>query len=217
MHEDLAPKFVPQLKEIFEKASKNLGKSPQEMETEHGPVVDQQQLDKIMSYIEIGKDTAQLITGGTRKGSQGCFINPTIFLNPKHDSPIWKEEIFGPVLSIRTFRSEDEVIAMANDSTYGLAACIYTTDLTRALRVAGKLESGGVSINTPHLPSKNTPFGGIKQSGYGRELGKHGLLSYLEAKTIHIKYVVFLFSCSNPLKTNCKMQYEIANPVVVRE
>ncbi len=144
-----------------------------------------------MSYIDVGKRTAQLITGGSRKGSRGCFIEPTIFLNPAGDSAIWNEEIFGPVLCIKTFRSEDEVVLRANDTLYGLAACIYTTDLTRALRVASKLESGGVSINTPHLPSRNTPFGGIKQSGYGKELGKHGLLSYLEPKTIHIRYVSY--------------------------
>ena len=154
-------------------------------------MVDQQQFDKIMSYIDVGKRTAQLVTGGSRKGDRGCFIEPTIFLNPADDSAVWKEEIFGPVLCIKTFKSEDEVVAIANDTVYGLAACVYTSDVTRALRVAGKLESGGVSINTPHLPSRNTPFGGIKQSGYGKELGKHGLLSYLESKTIHIKYVSY--------------------------
>lgn len=74
---------------------------------------------------------------------------------------------------------------------YEFAACVYTADITRALRVAGKLQAGGVSINTPHLPCTNTPFGGTKESGYGKELGMQGLMNYLEAKTIHIKYVVF--------------------------
>jgi aldehyde dehydrogenase (NAD+) len=111
-----------------------------------------------------------------RKGERGLFIRPTLFLDPAEHSPIWREGIFGPVLCIRTFQTEEEAVQMANYSEYGLASCIYTIDVTRALRVAGKLESGGISVNTPHLPSRNTPLGGKKQSGYGKELGRHGLL-----------------------------------------
>lgn len=157
------------------------------MSTAHGPVVDKAQFDRIMSYVEIGKQSATLVTGGSRKGSKGCFIEPTLFVNPEKGSRIWKEEIFGPVLTIKIFKTEEESIELANDTTYGLAANVYTTDVTRALRVSAAIESGGVSVNIPYLPEPNTPFGGIKQSGTGRELGKHGLYAYLEPKSIHIK------------------------------
>ncbi|EMC95144.1 hypothetical protein BAUCODRAFT_527683 [Baudoinia panamericana UAMH 10762] len=186
VHEDIADTFVAGLKAIFEKASEDLGASPLELTTEHGPVVDHQQFATVMRYISIGKETATLITGGQRKGSHGCFVEPTIFSNPLENSPVLREEIFGPVLVVKTFKTEDEVVAMANDTTYGLSATLYTTDITRAMRVARRLESGAVSINAPHLPNKSTPFGGKKQSGNGRELGKHGLLAYLEPKTIHV-------------------------------
>lgn len=92
-----------------------------ELSTEHGPIVDQQQFDKIMGYIDSGKKSAQLVTGGSRKGDKGCFIEPTLFLNPPADSAILQEEIFGPVLCVKTFKSEDEVVALANDTIYGLA------------------------------------------------------------------------------------------------
>ncbi|KAF4548706.1 Aldehyde dehydrogenase-like protein 4 [Elsinoe fawcettii] len=186
VQEDIAEKFIAAVKGIFEQTGQGMGPSPQDKTTSHGPVVDKAQFDRIMSYIDIGKKSATLITGGGRKGSQGCFIEPTLFVNPEKDSRIWSEEIFGPVLTIRTFKTEEESIELANDTSYGLAACVYTTDVTRALRVAAAIESGGVSINTPHLPDPNTPFGGMKQSGQGRELGKHGLYAYLEPKTIHI-------------------------------
>ncbi|OAL44487.1 aldehyde dehydrogenase [Pyrenochaeta sp. DS3sAY3a] len=186
VHESIAATFVAGLKKIFETATTNLGASPLELTTDHGPVVDRQQFDKIMSFIDAGKSTAELVTGGSRKGEKGCFIEPTIFLNPSDDSPVLNEEIFGPVLCIKTFKTEEEVIELANNTVYGLASCVYTTDITRALRVAGKIQAGGVSINTPHLPCTNTPFGGTKESGYGKELGMQGLMNYLEAKTIHI-------------------------------
>jgi aldehyde dehydrogenase (NAD+) len=187
VHASVAPLFVEKLKSLFEAAATKLGNNPLELETDLGPVVDRQQYLRIMTYIEQGKEDASLVTGGSRKGDRGFSIRPTIFLNPAEHSPIWREEIFGPVLCVKTFETEEEAIRLANDTDYGLSSCIYTTDVTRALRLAGKLENGSVSINTPHLPSRNTPFGGKKQSGNGRELGKHGLMSYLEPKTIHIK------------------------------
>ena len=121
MHESIAETFIAGLKKIFEQASQGLGASPLELTTEHGPVVDDKQFENIMRYIAIGKETATLITGGQRKGSHGCFIEPTIFINPAKDSAILHEEIFGPVLTVKTFKTEDEVVAMANDTTYGLS------------------------------------------------------------------------------------------------
>lgn len=121
MEESIATKFLTAAKAIFDGIGAQMGSSPLEMSTSHGPVVDKLQFDRIMSYIEKGRTSAQLLTGGKRLGSKGCFIEPTIFVNPDPQSPIWKEEVFGPVLTVRTFKTEEEAIAMANDSIYGLA------------------------------------------------------------------------------------------------
>lgn len=214
MEESIATKFLAAAKATFDGIGAQMGSSPLELSTSHGPVVHKLQFDRIMSYIEKGKTSAQLLTGGKRIGSKGCFIEPTLFVNPDPQSPIWKEEVFGPVLTVRTFKTEEEAIAMANDSTYGLAgkvpkfmqyqrhqtnflvsACVYTSDVSRALRVSAALESGGVAINSPYLPELNTPFGGTKQSGQGRELGAHGLYSYLEPQSVHIRYFPILALC----------------------
>ncbi|KAK7705728.1 hypothetical protein SLS57_009927 [Botryosphaeria dothidea] len=187
VQENIADRFTAAVKGIFESASKTLGSDPLDPSTELGPVVDKGQFDRIMSYVEIGKQSATLLAGGARKGAKGQFIEPTIFFNPQKSSRIVREEIFGPVLTIQTFKTEEEAIELANGSVYGLAANIYTNDLNRALRVSSKLESGGVSVNSPYLPELNTAFGGTKQSGSGRELGKYGLYEYLEPKSVHIK------------------------------
>ncbi|KAJ4420107.1 hypothetical protein N0V82_004554 [Gnomoniopsis sp. IMI 355080] len=187
VHEAIADRFIDAVKAVFKQAGEELGNDPLDLNTKHGPVVDRLQFHRVMSYIEKGKASAQLLVGGKRKGTKGCYIEPTLFVNPRDDSAIWTEEIFGPVLTVKTFKTEDEAVDLANKSSYGLAACLYTSDITRALRVSSSIESGGVSINSPYLPELNTPFGGIKQSGQGRELGKHGLYSYLEPKAVHIK------------------------------
>lgn len=141
-----------------------------------------------MKFIEQGKKDAKVVTGGGRHGTKGNFIEPTIFLDPPTDSQIYTDEIFGPVLVFKTFKSEEEGIELANDTSYGLAAYLYTSDVTRALRVSAELEAGSVFVNTPFAITNNTPFGGFKESGNGsRESGKAGLMSYLEAKTVLIK------------------------------
>ncbi|KAL4932014.1 aldehyde dehydrogenase domain-containing protein [Aspergillus undulatus] len=180
-------KFTSAIKTAFEEASASLGSNPLDASTMYGPIVDKAQFDKIMSYIDIGKKTATLLTGGERKGDKGCFIKPTIFINPDPNSPIVKEEIFGPVMVIQSFETEEEALKLANGTVYGLAASVYTSNLDRALRVSSALECGGVAVNSPYLPQVNTAFGGIKASGQGRELGKYGLMEYTEAKSIHIK------------------------------
>jgi aldehyde dehydrogenase (NAD+) len=98
-----------------------MGPDPLQPETQHGPIVDQQQFQRVMGYIEEGKKSARLLTGGSRIGGKGTFIQPTIFLNPSEGSRIWTEEIFGPVLAVKTFKTEEEAIELANDSEYGLA------------------------------------------------------------------------------------------------
>lgn len=121
VQEEVAPKFIEALKIEFEKSNDALGDDPTKATTVLGPVADEQQLNRVLDFIQKGKETATLITGGGRKGTTGCFVQPTIFLDPAPDSPIYKDEIFGPVLVVKTFKSEEEVIKLANNTTYGLA------------------------------------------------------------------------------------------------
>lgn len=153
-----------------------------------GPLANKDQFNRVVGYLEQGMLDAERVTGGGRHGTTGLFIEPTIFLidSNSNDSKIYREEIFGPVLTIRTFKTEEEAVALANDTSYGLSACVYTSDIARALRVASKLEAGTVAINSGFVPDLNTPFGGSKESGLGREAGKAGLMAYLEPKTIKI-------------------------------
>jgi len=189
VQEDIAPKFIEALKGRFEAAKASIG-NPAEPTTMVGPLADKKQLERVLSYIESGKQEATLLTGGNRIGDSGSFVEPTIFINPKEDAKIYKEEIFGPVATIKTFKTEEEGVALANNTSYGLSSLIFTSSISRALRVARQLEAGNVAINSTLMPSTNSPFGGWKQSGYGREGGKAGLLSYLEIKSIMINMAV---------------------------
>ncbi|GLA43437.1 hypothetical protein AnigIFM63309_001363 [Aspergillus niger] len=186
VHEEIAPSFLKALKQRFQDAKTKMG-DPSSMHTLFGPLADKAQMERALRLIESGKNDAELICGGSRLGDTGCFIEPTLFYNPKANSKIYKEEVFGPVLVVKTFKTEEEAITMANDSLFGLSACIYTSDITRALRVSALLEAGTVGINKNFGPSVETPFGGVKTSGVGRESGKMGLMEYLESKTIHIR------------------------------
>ncbi|KAF2264304.1 ALDH-like protein [Lojkania enalia] len=143
-------------------------------------------LERVLGFIEAGKSEAKLLVGGERKSNKGAFVQPTIFLNPSKDSTIYREEIFGPVLTVLTFDTEEEAIRLANDTSYGLSATIYTGSTSTALRVASRIKAGTIAVNGTFVPDNNTPFGGYKMSGNGRELGKEGLMSYLQLKTIKI-------------------------------
>lgn len=155
-----------------------------------GAIVDEKQTHGIMRFVEAGKASANLVAGGERitVDGKGCFVQPTIFDDVTHDDPLARDEIFGPVLSVIPFDSEDEAVAMANDSIYGLAASVWTDNLSRACRVADKLMVGTVSVNTVDALSAQTPFGGMKQSGFGRDLSLHSLEKYTALKTTWIKY-----------------------------
>lgn len=163
---------------------------PLDPDSKMGAIVDERQTQGIMRFVEAGKQSARLVTGGERVtvDGKGCFVQPTIFADVTQDNPLARDEIFGPVLSVIGFDSEDQAVAMANDSIYGLAASVWTDDLSRACRVAERLHVGTVSVNTVDALSAQTPFGGMKQSGFGRDLSLHSLDKYTALKTVWIKY-----------------------------
>jgi len=141
-----------------------------------------------MKYIDLGKkEGARLLTGGSRVGSCGWFVEPTVFADVKDDMTIAKEEIFGPVMSILKFSSVDEVIHRANSSSYGLGAGVCTTSIDNAIKISNGIRAGTVYVNCYDASDASAPFGGFKDSGIGRELGESGLKSYLESKTVIMK------------------------------
>lgn len=155
--------------------------------TYQGPQVTKAQYDRILSYIETGRsEGATVLCGGERHGDKGYFIQPTVFTDVKDDMRIYREEIFGPVVTISTFETEEEAIARANDTTYGLGASVFTKDIERAHRVAAEIEAGMVWVNSSQDCDYRVPFGGVKQSGIGRELGEAGLEAYSQIKAVHV-------------------------------
>ncbi|EGN97195.1 hypothetical protein SERLA73DRAFT_57037 [Serpula lacrymans var. lacrymans S7.3] len=156
-------------------------------ETFQGPQVSEVQYNRIMSYINSGKqEGATVHSGGERHGTEGFFIQPTIFTNTKPDMKIVQEEIFGPVGVVIKFEDDEDVVRQANDTVYGLAAALFTTNLNRAISVAHKLKAGTTWINCVNQLHSNVPFGGFKQSGIGRELGEYALHNYSNVKAVHI-------------------------------
>ncbi|CAG8190746.1 unnamed protein product [Penicillium olsonii] len=152
-----------------------------------GAIVSKAQYDKILDYIEQGKQGgATLLTGGVRRGSKGYFIEPTVFTDTSENMAIVRDEIFGPVVTISQFKTEEEAINKANNTSYGLAAAIFTEKLDRAHIVARKLQAGMVWINSSQDSHYGIPFGGYKSSGIGRELGKYALDSYTQPKAVHV-------------------------------
>jgi betaine-aldehyde dehydrogenase len=151
-----------------------------------GPLVSKAQYDKVLNYIDVAKSEATLVTGGARPAhlNDGYFLEPTIFADVAPSARIWKEEIFGPVLAVSTFDTEDEAIKLANDSEFGLAAAVMSADHERAERVADAFEAGVVWINCSQPNFLEPPWGGVKKSGIGRELGTWGLNNFLEPKQI---------------------------------
>jgi aldehyde dehydrogenase (NAD+) len=156
-------------------------------DVDQGPQVSKIQYDRIMGYIDSGKEQGATVhTGGDRHGDEGYFIKPTIFTDTKPHMKIVQEEIFGPVGVVIKFEDEADVIRQANDTTYGLAAAVFTKDLNRAIETAHKLQAGTAWINCVNQLHVQVPFGGYKQSGIGRELGEYALTNYTSVKAVHI-------------------------------
>ena len=159
---------------------------PNEEGTMSGPLISQKQLDRVLGYLEQGKsDGAQIVTGGHRLDRKGFFVHPTVVTDVDPDtSRLFQEEIFGPVVTILPFDDEDEAVALANNSTYGLAATVWTKDLGRSHRLAKRLKAGTVGLNCAFPYDHSMPFGGYKQSGWGHESGKAGVETYLQTKIV---------------------------------
>ncbi|KIX09776.1 uncharacterized protein Z518_00857 [Rhinocladiella mackenziei CBS 650.93] len=192
VQDTIADRFVQAFKAKFAAVSAG---DPLDAATNHGPQADSAQFETVHKYIAAGAKSGELVLGGsahvaglTDTASKGYFVTPTVFLRTPEDAVVMKEEIFGPVVNINTFKTEEEVIAKANDSEFGLYAAVYTRDINRAMRFAKALEAGTVGVNcTSPTVARDMPFGGFKSSGIGREGFGWSLNNFLETKTVLIK------------------------------
>jgi len=190
VEKSIADQFVAEFVKRFSDVKDG---NPLEASTNHGPQADEVQYRNVMAYIEKGKNHspgAKLALGGNGKvdSTGGFFIEPTVFVDVPESAAIQKEEVFGPVVNINTFETEEEAIAKANDTEFGLYAAVYTRDINRALRVAKKLESGYVGVNcTSPVTGRDLPFGGWKGSGQGREGLLYSMNNFLETKSVIIQ------------------------------
>jgi betaine-aldehyde dehydrogenase len=173
---------------MTEKAKKIRLGPPLERETKMGPLVSKEQFERVQSYQEIGKKEAKLALGGGRAKSfaKGYYVEPTIFYDVENTARIAREEIFGPVAAVIPFEDEGGALRIANDTPYGLAAAVWTRDIFKALRMVKALRAGIVWVNHMQPTYVEAPWGGYKQSGFGRELGPWGIEEYLETKQVHI-------------------------------
>jgi betaine-aldehyde dehydrogenase len=185
VHRKIKDAFLARLTERLKNA--RIG-DPMDEATSFGPMVSQRQLDIVLGYIETGlTEGARLVTGGKRIDRAGFYIEPTVFADVTDTMTITREEIFGPVLSVLDFDEEDEVIARANDTEFGLSAGVFTRDLARAHRVIGRLEAGTCFLNSYNDAPVEAPFGGVKASGVGRENSRAAIEHYSQLKTVYVR------------------------------
>jgi len=188
VQEGIYDKFVEEFKDQVKNVS--VVGDPFADSTFQGPQVTKTQFDRVMGYIESGKsEGATLAMGGVAHknvNGKGFYIAPTVFTDVKDDMKIYREEVFGPFVVISSFKTEEEAVRRANDTTYGLGSSVFTENLKKAHRVARDIEAGMVFINSSNDSDFRIPFGGVKQSGIGRELGEAGLAAYTNVKSVHV-------------------------------
>ena len=184
MQDGIYDTFVPKFVEAFRAVKVG---DPMDMSTQMGSQINERQLQKILACVEDGvSQGAQIAVGGRRASEKGAFMQPTLLVGVTNDMRVAREEIFGPVAVVIRFRTEDEVVAMANDSDYGLGGAVWTRDINRALRVARAVRTGRMWVNTYNELPAHAPFGGYKKSGIGRETHRMMLEHYSQTKNIFI-------------------------------
>jgi acyl-CoA reductase-like NAD-dependent aldehyde dehydrogenase len=182
---DVYDNFVGELTKASERLT--LG-DPLDSKTRLGPVVSREQFDRVKGYIEVGKkEGARVTIGGEVEDGKGYYVKPTVFADVNNDMRIAREEIFGPVAATIPFKDENDAVFQSNDTTYGLAAAVWTRDISRAHKVARALKAGTVWVNCYGIVDTTMPFGGYKQSGFGREGSQHVLDLFTQIKSVYVK------------------------------
>ena len=178
-------KFDDVVAGVAEQAKKITVGNGMDAGTQMGPLISDEQFEKVLGYLQSGRDAgAEAVVGGGRVGERGYFVAPTVLTNTTGDMKVVREEIFGPVVCAMPFDDADEILPIANDTNYGLAAGVFTRDISKAHKMAARLRAGTVWINTYNVFDAAQPFGGYKESGWGREMGHHVLNNYLETKAV---------------------------------